>query len=37
LDSLQRELRKIRPPYLDGEREKEYDVEAWSLGIKNYF
>ena len=37
LDSLQGELRKIRPPSFDGEREREDDVEAWLLGLRRYF
>jgi hypothetical protein len=37
LDSLQGELRKLKPPSFDGEREREDDVEAWFLGIKKYF
>jgi hypothetical protein len=37
LDSLQGELRKIRPPSFDGEREREDDVEAWFLGLRRYF
>jgi hypothetical protein len=37
LDSLQGELRKIKPPSFDGEREREDDVEAWLLGLRRYF
>jgi hypothetical protein len=37
VDSLQGELRKLRPPSFDGEREREDDVEAWLLGLKRYF
>jgi hypothetical protein len=37
LDSLQGELRKLKPPSFDGEREREDDVEAWLLGIRKYF
>jgi hypothetical protein len=37
LDSLQGELRKLKPPSFDGEREREDDVEAWFLGIRKYF
>jgi hypothetical protein len=37
LDSLQGDLRKLKPPYFDGQREREDDVEAWLLGIRNYF
>jgi hypothetical protein len=37
LDSLQGELRKLKPPSFDGEREREDDVEAWLLRIGRYF
>jgi hypothetical protein len=37
LDSLQGELRKLKPPSFDGEREREDDVEAWFLGLRRYF
>jgi hypothetical protein len=37
VDNLQGELRKINPPSFDGEREREYDVEAWFLGLERYF
>jgi hypothetical protein len=37
LDSLQGELRKLKPPSIDGESEREDDVEAWFLGIMRYF
>jgi hypothetical protein len=37
IDILQGELRKLKPPSFDGEREREYDVEAWFLGIRRYF
>jgi hypothetical protein len=37
LDSLQGELRKLKTPSFDGEREREDDIEAWFLGIKRYF
>jgi hypothetical protein len=37
LDSLQGELRKLKPPSFDGEIEWEDDVEAWFLGIGRYF
>jgi hypothetical protein len=37
LDSLQGDLRKFKPPSFDGEREREYDVEAWLLGLRRYF
>jgi hypothetical protein len=35
--SLQGELRKLKPPSLYGEREREDDVEAWLLGLQRYF
>ena len=37
LDSLQVELRKLKPLSFDGERERENDVEAWLLGLRRYF
>jgi hypothetical protein len=37
VDSLQRDLKKFKPPSFDGEREKEYDVEGWLLGLRRYF
>jgi hypothetical protein len=37
VDSLQGEMRKIKPPSFGGEREREDDVEAWLLGLKRYF
>jgi hypothetical protein len=37
LDSLQGELGKFKPPSFNGEREREYFVEAWLLGLKRYF
>jgi hypothetical protein len=37
IDSFQGELRKLKPPSFDGEREREDDVEAWFLGIRRYF
>jgi hypothetical protein len=37
VDSLQGELRKLKPPSFEGEREREDDVEAWLLGLKRYF
>jgi seryl-tRNA synthetase len=37
LDSLQGEMKKLKPPSFDGEREREDDAEAWLLGIKKYF
>jgi hypothetical protein len=36
-DSLQGELRKIKPPYFDGENKKGEDEEAWLLGMRKYF
>jgi hypothetical protein len=37
LDSFQGEVRNIKPPSLDCEREREDDVEAWFLGIMKNF
>jgi hypothetical protein len=37
LDSLQGEIRKLKPPSFDGEREREDDAKAWLLGIGKYF
>jgi hypothetical protein len=37
LDSFQGELRKLKPPSFDGEREREDDVESWFLGLRRYF
>jgi hypothetical protein len=37
VDSLQGELRKLKPPSFGGEREMEDDVEAWLLGLRRYF
>jgi hypothetical protein len=37
LDSLQGYLRKRKPPSFDGEREREYYVDAWILGLGRYF
>jgi hypothetical protein len=37
VDSLQGDLRKIKTPSFDVEREREDDVEAWFLGLKRYF
>jgi hypothetical protein len=34
---LQGELRKLKPPSFEGEREREDDVEAWLLGLRIYF
>jgi hypothetical protein len=30
-------MRKLNPPFFDGEREMEDDFEAWLLGIRKYF
>jgi hypothetical protein len=37
VDSLQGELRKLKPLSFDGEREREDDVEAWLLRLRRYF
>jgi hypothetical protein len=37
VDSLKGELRKLKPISFDGEREREYDVEARLLGLRRYF
>jgi hypothetical protein len=37
VDSLQGDLRKLRPPSFDDEREREDDVEEWFLGVMRYF
>jgi hypothetical protein len=37
IDNLQGELRKIKPPSFDGEREREDDAKSWLLGLKRYF
>jgi hypothetical protein len=34
---LQGELRKTKPPTFDGENKKCEYVEAWLLGMRNYF
>jgi hypothetical protein len=34
--SLQGELRKLKPPSFDSEREREDDVEVWFLGLQRY-
>jgi hypothetical protein len=36
-NSLQEELRKIKPPSFDGENKKGEDAEAWLLGMRKYF
>jgi hypothetical protein len=30
-------MRKLKSPSFEGEREREYDVEAWLIGLKRYF
>jgi hypothetical protein len=37
LDNFQGEMRNLKPPSFDGEREREDDVEAWFLGLMRYF
>jgi hypothetical protein len=37
VDSLQGELRKLKPPSFAGERERQDDFEACFLGIRRYF
>jgi hypothetical protein len=37
LDSLQGELRKLKPPSFYGKRERKDDVEAWLIGLMRYF
>jgi hypothetical protein len=39
LGNLQGEMRKLKPPSFDGEREREKkdDAEAWFLGFGRYF
>jgi hypothetical protein len=37
IDSLQGEMRNLKPPSFEGEREREDDVEAWFLGLRRYF
>jgi hypothetical protein len=37
VDSFQGELRKLKPPSFDDEREREDDAEAWFLGLRRYF
>ena len=37
MEILQGELRKLKPPSFDGEREREDDAEAWMLGLMRYF
>jgi hypothetical protein len=35
--TFQGDLRKIKPPSFDAEREREDDVEAWLLWLSRYF
>jgi hypothetical protein len=37
VDSLQGEMRKLKPPSFDSEREREDDSEEWFLRLKRYF
>jgi hypothetical protein len=37
VDSLQVDLRKLKPPSFEGEREMEDDAKAWFLGLRRYF
>jgi hypothetical protein len=37
VDSLQGDLRKLKPPPFDGERERKDDAEAWFPGLQIYF
>jgi hypothetical protein len=37
VDSLQGEMRNLKTPSFEGEREREDDDEAWFLGIRRYF
>jgi hypothetical protein len=37
IDSLQGELRKLKTPSFNGERERKDDVKAWFLGLRRYF
>jgi hypothetical protein len=37
VDSLQGEMRKLKPHSFEGEREREDDVKAWFLRIRRYF
>ena len=37
VDILQGEMRNLKTPSFDGEREREDDFEAWLLGIRKYF
>jgi hypothetical protein len=37
VDSLQGEMRKLKPPSFDDEREREDDYEAWLVGLMSIF
>jgi hypothetical protein len=37
VDELKGEMNKIKPPTIDGEHQKEEDVETWLLGMRKYF
>jgi hypothetical protein len=37
VDSLQGEMRKLKTPSFEGEREREDYVKAWFLGLRRYF
>jgi hypothetical protein len=37
MDSLKGEMRNLKRPSFDGEREREEDVESWFLGLGRYF
>jgi hypothetical protein len=37
VNCLEGELRKLKTPSFEGEREMEDDVEAWLLGLRRYF
>jgi hypothetical protein len=37
LKKFQREIRKLKPPSFDSEREREDDIEPWFLAIEKYF
>jgi hypothetical protein len=37
VDCLQGEMRNLKTPFFDGEREREDDAKAWFLGLQIYF
>jgi hypothetical protein len=37
VEIFQGEMKKLKPPSFDGEKEKEDDAEAWFLGLRRYF